>query len=63
MPLFLKGLWATCWISGISIALALAIGVIACGMRLSQKGFLKKLAGMYIESIRSTPLLAQLYFF
>jgi len=63
IPLFLKGLWATSWISGISIVLALLIGVVACGMRLSKKTFLQRLAGIYIESIRSTPLLAQLYFF
>ncbi len=63
MPLFLKGLWATCWISGISIFFALILGIIACGMRLSGRRFLQKLAGIYIESIRSTPLLAQLYFF
>jgi len=63
MPLFLRGLWATCWISGISIFFALLIGIIACGLRLSKGRFLKKIAGIYIESIRSTPLLAQLYFF
>jgi len=32
-------------------------------MRLSQSWVLKRIAGIYIESIRSTPLLAQLYFF
>ncbi len=63
LPLFLKGLWATSWISGISIFFALLLGVIACGMRLSKSRFSQKVAGIYIESIRSTPLLAQLYFF
>ncbi len=63
LPLFLKGLWATCWISGISIFFALLLGIVACGMRLSKNKFFRKLAGIYIESIRSTPLLAQLYFF
>lgn len=63
LPLFLKGLWATSWISGISIFFALIIGIIACGLRLSKKRLFQKIAGIYIESIRSTPLLAQLYFF
>ena len=63
LPLFFKGLWATSWISGISIFFALILGIVACGMRLSSKKILHKIAGIYIESIRSTPLLAQLYFF
>ncbi len=63
IPLFLQGLWATCWISGISIFFALLLGIVACGLRLSRKKLFKKIAGIYIESIRSTPLLAQLYFF
>jgi len=63
LPLFLKGLWATSWISGISIFFALLLGIIACSMRLSRRTIFKKIAGFYIESIRSTPLLAQLYFF
>ena len=63
LPLFLKGLLATCWISGVSIFFALVVGIIACGLRLSKGKFLKRFGGIYIESIRSTPLLAQLYFF
>jgi polar amino acid transport system permease protein len=39
------------------------VGIIACAMRLSQSRILRSIAGVYIESIRSTPLLAQLYFF
>jgi His/Glu/Gln/Arg/opine family amino acid ABC transporter permease subunit len=40
------------------------VGIIACAMRLSQSRWsCQRIAGVYIESIRSTPLLAQLYFF
>lgn len=63
MPLFLKGLWATVWLSALSLLGALMVGTLACGARLSRLRFLSVLSGAYIETIRSTPLLAQLYFF
>jgi len=63
MPLYLKCFWATVWLSGLSLIGALLIGTLACIMRISRRSLLSRLAGIYIESIRSTPLLAQLYFF
>jgi len=63
MPLYLKCLVATFWLSGVSMAGALLVGIVACMMRLSPSGLISKTAGAYIESIRSTPLLAQIYFF
>ena len=62
MPLYMKCLWATIWLSGLSILGALIVGTIACAMRLSRSRLLTNTAGCYIESIRSTPLLAQIYF-
>lgn len=62
LPLFFKGLWATVWISAVSLVGALAVGILACGGRLSSFSFLARCAGAYIEAIRSTPLLAQIYF-
>ncbi|ROR03235.1 amino acid ABC transporter permease [Desulfosoma caldarium] len=62
MPLFGKGLWATVWLSALSLFGALLVGILACGARLSRLGFLSAAAAAYIEAIRSTPLLAQLYF-
>lgn len=63
MPTFLAGLWATTWISAIALAGALAIGTLACMMRISGRRLLVTPAVAYIEIIRSTPLLVQLYFF
>jgi len=40
---------------------ALIVGTLACSMRLSPKRLISKAAAVYVESIRSTPLLAQLY--
>ncbi len=63
MPLFMQGLRNTFLISLVSLILALAVGIIACGCRLSRWKLLRGLAIAYIESIRSTPLLVQIYFF
>lgn len=63
MPLYLKCLAATFWLSGVSMAGALLVGIVACMMRLSRSHLISRSAGVYIESIRSTPLLAQIYFF
>jgi polar amino acid transport system permease protein len=63
LPLYWQCLMATVWLSGVSLIGALGIGILACAMRLSHVRLLSGASGVYIESIRSTPLLAQLYFF
>jgi len=62
LPLFLTGLRSTFFISGVSIMLALVTGTIACACRISSIKLLKYPAIAYIEIIRSTPLLVQIYF-
>jgi polar amino acid transport system permease protein len=63
MPLYLQCFMATLWLSVLSLIGAILVGIIACAMRLSQSRAISRTAGVYIESIRSTPLLVQLYFF
>ena len=63
MPLYLQCFLATLWLSALSLIGAILVGIIACAMRLSQSRAISRTAGVYIESIRSTPLLVQLYFF
>ena len=63
MPLYMQCFAATLWLSGLSLIGAVLVGIVACAMRLSQSRILRSIAGIYIETIRSTPLLAQLYFF
>jgi polar amino acid transport system permease protein len=63
MPLYLQCFSATLWLSALSLLGAILVGIISCAMRLSQSRIASSMAGIYIESIRSTPLLAQLYFF
>jgi len=62
LPLFLTGLRSTFFISIVSIMLALVTGTIACACRISSIKMLKYPAIAYIEIIRSTPLLVQIYF-
>ena len=63
MPFFLQGLRNTFLISRVSIFLALLMGVFACACRLSNWRLVRGVAIAYIEIIRSTPLLVQIYFF
>jgi len=62
LPLFLTGLKSTFLISIVSILLALTTGIIACAARMSGIKAIKYPAIAYIEVIRSTPLLVQIYF-
>ncbi len=63
MPLYLQCFLATIWMSALALIGAILVGIIACSMRLSQSRPISIIAGIYIETIRGTPLLVQLYFF
>lgn len=63
MPFFMEGVRNTFLISLVSLFLALITGIIACAGRLSKWRLLRAVAIFYIESIRTTPLLVQIYFF
>ncbi len=63
LPLFFEGFLATLWISAVAMAAALAVGIVACILRISSLRCFTWPSTAYIEIIRSTPLLAQLYFF
>ncbi len=62
LPLFLTGLRSTFFISFVSIGLAIATGILACACRISGIRLIKYPAIAYIEIVRSTPLLVQIYF-
>jgi len=62
MPLFMEGLYHTAWISLVGIIGSLIVGMLACACRISGIKLLAAPAVAFIEVIRSTPLLAQLYF-
>jgi len=60
-PLFAKGILLTVFISSLSITMAFFIGLFIALMRLSEWRFLGWLAVSYIELIRNTPFLIQVY--
>jgi cystine transport system permease protein len=61
LPLLLKGTLTTIWISILSIAFALVVGLVVAILALSGKRVLERLAGIYVSFFRGTPLLVQLF--
>ena len=57
------GLWNTLWISAVSSVIGLIIGLITGLCRVSNNPTLRNLSVAYIELIRGTPLLVQLFIF
>ena len=57
------GLWVTIWISFLSGLIGMVIGLITGLCRLSPNPTLRGLAILYIELIRGTPLLVQIFIF
>ena len=58
-----QGLWVTIWISFVSGFFGLLIGLITGLCRISKNPTLRGLAVLYIELIRGTPLLVQIFIF
>ena len=61
-PLFWLGFLSTLSISLTAFAGAVAIGIIACAMSIQSTRIARMPAVVYVDLIRATPLLAQLYF-
>lgn len=59
---FLVGLLNTLFISFVGIVLATTLGILVGVARLSNNWLLRNIAGAYVELIRNTPLLVQLFF-
>ncbi len=57
------GLWTTVWISVASGVLGLVIGLFAGLCRLSNNPTLRDLSTVYVELVRGTPLLVQIFIF
>lgn len=62
-PVYLQGLWGTLWISAVTVLLGTVLGVLIAVLRMSRSKALNGIAGAYIEVLRGTPILLQLYFF
>lgn len=62
LPFLLKGAWQTIKISFLAMLVAVFVGLVLVSMRLYSPRFLQVLAALFIELIRGTPLLLQLFF-
>ena len=59
----LWGLWTTLWLSVVSGILGLVIGLVTGLCRLSSNPTLRDLSSIYVELVRGTPLLVQIFIF
>lgn len=57
----LQGLWLTLEITVVSLGLSLVIGLVSALMRLSDSPMARGISRFYLESIRNTPLLIQIF--
>ena len=62
-PVFLRGLGGTLWISAVTIVFGSILGLVVAAMRMSRIRPLNAVASAYVEVLRGTPVLLQLYFF
>ena len=62
-PVYLSGLWGTLWISAATVLCGTVIGVLVALLRMSRNPVAKGITKVYIEILRGTPILLQLYFF
>jgi polar amino acid transport system permease protein len=58
---FAQGIFTTIWISGLCLVLSFVLGTGVALARMSRNGFIWRTAAAYIQFIRSTPLLIQIY--
>jgi len=61
LPLFRLAFFNTLSISAVSLILALIVGLIGGLCKISRNKIVHSIASIYVNAIRSTPLLAQLY--
>lgn len=60
---FWKGLWGTLWLSALTVFFGTLLGMLIALMRMGKSKILRAIADIYIEILRGTPILLQLYFF
>lgn len=60
---FLSGLVGTLWISAVVVLLGTVLGMFIALLRMGKSKLLNAIADIYIEVLRGTPILLQLYFF
>lgn len=59
--MLLAGAWTTVWLSAASIAIGTVVGVAGAVFRTSRSRLLRAVAAFYVEGIRNTPFLVQIF--
>jgi polar amino acid transport system permease protein len=62
LPDLMKGLKMTLMVSALSISLSLVLGALGAALRTSGHALLRQLVVGYVEFVRGTPLLVQIFF-
>lgn len=62
-PVYLEGLWGTLWLSAVTVVAGTVLGMLIALLRMSKAKVLNWIADAYVEILRGTPTLLQLYFF
>lgn len=62
-PMYLEGLWGTLWLSAVTVVLGTVLGMFVALLRMGKIKVFNWIADAYIEVLRGTPTLLQLYFF
>lgn len=60
---FLDGLWGTLWISAVVLVFGIVLGLLIALVRMSKLKPIRVIGEVYVEILRGTPILLQLYFF
>jgi polar amino acid transport system permease protein len=61
-PMLLRGLWLTCLLSAVSLLFGTLLGIACAWSRVHGGMALRALVGGYVELIRNTPFIIQLFF-
>lgn len=60
-PVFLEGAWLTLKMTVLSVIIGTALGTLVAFAKRSRYRLLSRLCGIYIESVRNTPFLVQIF--
>jgi len=62
LPELLAGLWTTITLTAVATVCGIAVGIGGAAIRSGQSGLLSRVWGVYVELIRNTPFVVQLFF-
>ncbi|HEV2508329.1 amino acid ABC transporter permease [Bosea sp. (in: a-proteobacteria)] len=60
-PALVEGVWLTIQLTVVSITLGFLVGTLCAVLRVYGNGFVRRVVGSYVEIIRNTPLLVQMF--